>query len=73
MPSKKKTYIYIGPVTRFGKEYDHRWTAETEAESPKKARSNLHFRYCREHGYSPTARFEFPGELQLKINSFDRD
>ena len=71
--SKKKTYIYIGPVERFGKIVNPKWVAETEAESPKKALSNLHYRYCRENGLLPTARFEFPGELQLKINSFERD
>lgn len=71
--SKKKTYIYRGDVTRFGQLYERNWVAETEAESPKKALSNLHYRYCREHGMLPTARFEFPGELMLKVNSFERD
>lgn len=71
--AKKKTYIYVGPVMRFGKVCTQRWIAETVAESPKKALSNLHFRYCREHGFTPTVRFEFPGDLQIKVNTFDRD
>lgn len=67
---KKKTYVYKGAVKRFNTIIETGWYAETEAESPKKALSNLRYRYAREHGMSPVAKFEFPGTLELKVNDF---
>lgn len=43
-------YIYKGAVESFGFCVDQWWEAKTYAESEKKARNNLTYRYKKEHG-----------------------
>ena len=59
-----KTYYYNGPVMKFDTCVERSWSAETKATSSSKARSNLAFRYKKEHGYLNTARIQLPGELK---------
>lgn len=61
-------YIYKGPVESFGKCIDQWWEAETCAESAKKARSNLTYRYKKEHGLVRNMSIVLPGKIQRKEN-----
>ena len=56
-------YIYDGPVMEFGRCITARWTASTYAVSEKKARSNLIFRYNKEHGKAVNAKITLPGKI----------
>ena len=56
-------YIYIGPVTQFGWVIQERWMAETTATSEEKARSNLCYRWKREHNRTANAKIELPGKI----------
>ncbi len=58
-------YIYNGPVMKFNTCIQSRWSAETYAVSPTKARSNLVYRYKKENGFANTAKITLPGELKL--------
>lgn len=58
-------YIYNGPVIKFNTCIQSRWSAETYAVSPTKARSNLVYRYKKENGFANTAKITLPGELKL--------
>ena len=58
-------YIYDGPVMEFGRCITARWMASTYAVSEKKARSNLIFRYNKEHGKTANAKITLPGKLAV--------
>lgn len=63
-------YEYYGPVVRidaFGNEteIDPIFKASTYAESEKKARNNLIYRYRRLHGYSNAVRLKLPGRFTI--------
>lgn len=60
---EKKEYEYSGPVKSFDKCIDQYWTATTWAESKKKARSNLTYRYKRDHDMIPSTNITLPGKL----------
>lgn len=57
-------YIYNGPVMKFDKCIKSRWSAETYANSPSKAKCNLIFRFKKENGFANTAKITLPGELK---------
>lgn len=57
-------YIYSGAVLSHGKLISDKWTAYTYAPSESKARSNLAYRFKREHGYLPNARIELVGAVK---------
>lgn len=56
-------YKYDGPVMKFDTCIEQRWTAGTHAISESKARSNLIFRYKKEHGLMPNAKISLPGKM----------
>lgn len=51
-----KHYRYEGAVRSFNKIVMEKWYDETYADSPKKARSNLCYRYKKKHGLVRTAK-----------------
>lgn len=58
-----KQYRYEGPVEEFGKCIAHKWTASTLAPTAAKARSNLTYRFKKDHNKSAAARITLPGKL----------
>lgn len=63
-------YEYYGPVVRidsFGNEIeiDPLYKASTYAESEKKARNNLIYRYRRMQGYSNAVRLKLPAKFRV--------
>lgn len=58
-------YAYEGAVKVFDDIVTRSWTASTVAESEKKARSNLAYRYKREHGLVPATRVTLTGKITL--------
>lgn len=56
-------YTYDGPVMIFGVCVENRWQASTYAVSEKKARSNLTYRFKKEHQKLPSAKVELPGKI----------
>lgn len=61
----KERYLYEGPVMMFGQIVQEKWFADTFAVSPKKALSNLAYRWKREHGKTADAKVTLPGRLEL--------
>jgi hypothetical protein len=59
----KQEYSYDGPVLEFGRCITVRWTASTCAESEKKARSNLTYRYKKQFNKVANTRIDLPGKL----------
>lgn len=64
MYDKGHKYFYDGPVLQFDKVISLRWTGETHATSPSKAKSNLTFRYKKEHGLATSAKITLPGKIE---------
>lgn len=56
-------YQYEGPVMIFETCVRAKWVATTAATSEKKAKSNLTYRYKREHGLLPSASIRLPGKI----------
>lgn len=60
-------YIYEGPVMVFGTCIDPFWRAYTYAESEKKARNNLAYRYKKETGRAAGSKITLPGKLSKEV------
>lgn len=58
-------YLYDGPVMEFGHCINNRWVATTSAPSEGKAKSNLSYRYKKEHGRSSSTRVVLSGKLVM--------
>lgn len=58
-------YRYEGPVMEFDKCLQDNWKGETMATSESKARSNLSFRWKKQHNRISGARITLPGKMQL--------
>jgi hypothetical protein len=58
-------YMYEGPVMEFDTCINRKWKATTYAVSERKARSNLTYRYKREHGKTSDAVIKLPGKITL--------
>lgn len=56
-------YIYEGPVMKFNTCVQNHWSAETYANSPAKAKSNLAFRFKKENGLAKTVKITLPGAI----------
>lgn len=56
-------YSYSGPVLFFDKVMTANWTGNTFAPSEKRARSNLAYRFRKEHGLAPGSRITLPGKI----------
>lgn len=65
MYNKGRKYFYDGPVQQFDKVVAFRWTGETYTTSPSKAKSNLTFRYKKEHGLATSAKITLPGKIEI--------
>lgn len=60
-------YIYDGPVREFNDVISSRWQASTYTVSEAKARSNLVYRYKKEHGKDASTKISLPGKIILDI------
>lgn len=60
-------WTYDGPVLIFDKCVADKWHASTFAVSEKKAKSNLKYRFKKEHGYVTGTRVDIPGKLSLSV------
>ena len=58
-------YRYCGPVKEFDNIINSRWDATTYANTEAKAKSNLTYRYKREHGKAADCKITLPGKLEL--------
>lgn len=56
-------YSYEGPVKSFDDVIHRCWSASTYAVSEKRARTNLAYRYRKEHGMSAETRITLPGKI----------
>lgn len=63
MATTKKEYQYAGPVMEFDRCVERNWKASTWAVSPKKALSNLVYRYKMEHNRDRSAKIVLTGKL----------
>lgn len=64
--SKKSTWIYKGAVLdSFGNTVNQYWEAETTATSPKKAISNLAYRYRKMYDTVPIT---LPGKIERSVD-----
>lgn len=59
-------FTYDGPVKSFDNILTSHWKAETNAFSEARARSNLAYRYKKEHGMSESAKITLTGSLMCK-------
>ena len=58
-------YSYDGPVKEFNTCVSENWKATTYAISEKKARSNLAYRFKKEHGLIARSRVSLPGKIVM--------
>ena len=63
-----KAYKYEGSVVKFNTCIQEKWVAYTYAPSPQRARSNLAFRFKKEHRLLPNTKIYLPGKLTLFEN-----
>lgn len=61
--AEMKTYVYKGAVMEYDRVIDQYWEAETTAISPKKAKSNLAYRFKKMNGLVPSAKIALPGKI----------
>lgn len=59
-----KYYEYSGPVMEFGRCLCQKWEAETYAQSPRKALSNIKYQFKKKFGKIPSTKIELPGTLR---------
>lgn len=57
------TYYYNGPVMEFDRIIAREWKGITEAESEKKAKSNLAYRFKQQYKKMPNAKITLPGKM----------
>ncbi len=60
-------FTYNGPVKSFDNILTSRWKAETNAFSEARARSNLAYRYKKEHGLSESTKITLTGSLTCRL------
>lgn len=58
-------YSYSGPVMEFDTCVQQNWKTETMAVTPRKAKSNLAYRWKKENNRIPGAKISLPGKLKL--------
>lgn len=59
-----KKYRYLGPVMWFNKCIMNKWTGETMAATPEKARNNLSYQFKKQNNFMPSANITLPGKLE---------
>ena len=57
------TFTYSGPITSFGKVICENFTAQTEATSPEKAKSNIAAQFKKKYNYAIDRKIELPGRI----------
>ena len=57
------TYYYNGPVMEFDRVISTHWTGTTSADSEKKAKSNLAYRFKTENNRMPNSKITLPGKM----------
>lgn len=60
-----KLYSYDGPVLEFDRIIANHWKASTYAESEKKARCNLAYKFKKDTGRVSRTRITMPGKLTI--------
>lgn len=60
-----KLYSYEGPVMEFDRIIAERWAGTTYAASPSKAKSNLAFRFKKQHNKAASAKITLPGKIAV--------
>ena len=66
------TYYYEGPVMMFGKCVQPVYIASTCAPSEKKARSNLTYRWKKDHGKVANSKVELTGKI-VKVGLYTEE
>lgn len=61
-------YLYDGPVMFFKSCIAKNWKESTYAESVAKARSNLAYRYKKQHNLTVNSKIELPGKIVMVKN-----
>lgn len=59
-----KKYRYSGPAMWFNTCIMNKWTGETMAATPEKARSNLAYQFKKQNKLIPSANITLPGKLE---------
>jgi hypothetical protein len=62
-----KQYLYEGPVLEFDRCIANNWRATTWAVSPSKAKSNLAFRFKKEHNKATNSKISLPGKVVVVL------
>lgn len=65
MTTTKKLYEFVGDIFEFDELVERNWKAQTYAVNPKKALSNLTFRWKRDNNRSRNSRVELCGDIRL--------
>ena len=60
-----KKYKYKGPIMGVDRCIQENWEAETMAVSARKAKSNLTYRWKKQHGYEATYPISLPQSLTI--------
>ena len=63
--SYENCYLYEGPVMEFDRCIQEYWSASTFTISEGRARSNLAFRFKKEHGRDPRSKITLPGKITI--------
>ena len=58
-----KTYRYVGPVMEFDRVIARNFVGVTEAESEKKAKSNLAYQFIKKYNRMPNSKISLPGKM----------
>lgn len=65
MTTTKKCYEFVGDIFEFDELVERNWKAQTYAINPKKALSNLTFRWKHDNNRSKSSRVELIGDIRL--------
>lgn len=68
----KRKYEYRGPVMEFDICIERDWRATTWAQSAKKARSNLEYRYKKDHNRVAHAKITLPGKVVERSEDYGK-
>lgn len=65
MEEQKWKYSYDGPVYVYGTLVQNKWSGQTWAVNPSKARSNLAYQWKKANGRAAGSKVELPGKINL--------
>ena len=58
-------FRYVGPVTSFGQVVASNWSGSTYAPTASRAKTNLQYRYKKDHNLAASSKVELPGKLDI--------